>query len=659
MSNILNSGAQNANQATAPTPRVNDVPVGLSDGRNRFDMSFDNYLTARYGTILPFHFFQAYERDKVSFSSRHEVRSYTMSAPWMGSAYLHKHYFAVPMPALLRRNWQKIQVQPLKGDDAPQDANCVIIETSAKDDIISRMLASFNSFPSGLDDGQALSLVFRRYFLLEYFLSPASLVSLTGNCFYGNLSDPALFDTLSQSFFDSINTIVSGADSYFRISDSDGNVWQLGKAALPVNARRVASLSDFLDIWRGDLSISAESFSFDAAPIKVSFSQLVVKLASAYTAVAKSRFNYQYALAYQCVCAQFYTNDHVDNLYTWELYEQAAQSILCDVLSTVPTFQYNGVSTMYDIFSGCCVKRVIDFVSQTLTAANHNRFISACVYLQYLFGIHNSLVYGDYFHAAKTTPLAAVDVNSPVTDSKVSAINVTKSIVMQRFGNAVQKAGQRFKDYVGDILGGNVSPDYHEPKWIVGNTFLLGANEIENTANDQGNVVQNIRTSADNWVYETEFGMQSVVLGLFFFNSPSVYSLATFRENFQVDRFDFFNPRLQNIGDQPVLQCELHHSPTFSGVFGYQTRNADMKQRFSIARGGFIGSLPAWSFVIDEDNPFISTINSDYIRDFSGSFDRFYSRLTGFTLANRFHMIFKFSNECHASRNMQITPTIL
>ena len=107
MSNILNSGAQNANQATAPIPQVNDVPVGLPDGRNNFDMSFDNYLTARYGTILPFHFFQAYERDKVSFSSRHEVRSYTMAAPWMGSAYLHKHYFAVPMPALLRRNWQK------------------------------------------------------------------------------------------------------------------------------------------------------------------------------------------------------------------------------------------------------------------------------------------------------------------------------------------------------------------------------------------------------------------------------------------------------------------------------------------------------------------------------------------------------------------------
>lgn len=663
MSNILNSGAQNANQATAPTPRVNDVPVGLPDGRNNFDMSFDNYLTARYGTILPFHFFQAYERDKVSFSSRHEVRSFTMAAPWMGSAYLHKHYFAVPMPALLRRNWQKIQVQPLKGDDVPQDANCILKGDS---DLFYDLLTAFSQVQQA-DGLPAFLHEFLMFFVAEYFFSPSSLVNLTGNAFYRNFASTVLndYDNLTQTLLEVVfaafekGVTLTYEDRKYRYSSNYPNSHD--------TAIRCSSPHEFFDIMRNDLSFTSVVFtdSQSSTAVKQAFVSYFSDLSSHYRSTPTFKYNYQYALAYQCVCAQFYTNDHVDNLFTWELYEQAAQSILLDIIgdsASMPTFSYNGVETLYDVFSGYNVGKAISELMNPVTSPSElSHFQKCCIFLQYLFGLHNSLVYGDYFHGAKTSPLAAVDVNAPVTAAKVSAIDVTKSIVMQRFGNAVQKAGQRFKDYVGDILGGSVSPDYHEPKWIVGNTFLLGANEIENTADKQGNVVQNIRTSADNWVYETEFGMQSIVLGLFFFNTPSVYSRAIFRENMQVDRFDFFNPRLQNIGDQPVFRYELSYAAGTDLNFAYQTRNADMKQRFSIARGGFIGSLPAWSFSIDEKSAVNADrfIDSDFIRDIPSNFDRFYGKLSGLTLANRFHMIFKFSNNCHAARNMQITPTIL
>ena len=660
MSNVLNSGAQNANQATAPTPRVNDVPVGLPDGRNNFDMSFDNYLTARYGTILPFHFFQAYERDKVTFSSRHEVRSYTMAAPWMGSAYLHKHYFAVPMPALLRRNWQKIQVQPLKGDDVPKDANCVIPRSR-----LSSLITDFNLATSLTSPLDKLRFYLLKFFVLEYIYSPSSLINLLGSTFYRDFDELDSYDKASQDLLSFFNSYFEGADKF--VVSIDGKTY--GNAACgPNDAFHIyKSFPAFLDLLREHLDfkiVVADDSSGTLTEFFDAFDVYFRTIESTGNTLDTAPFNYQYALAYQCVCSQFYTNDHIDNLYTWELYEQAAQSVYQSIGADVklPTFKYNGVDTLYDVFSGKMLDGVIEVLGTKVdTPAQLEYFMYACIYMQYLFGTHNSLVYGDYFHAAKATPLAAVDVNSPVVSEKVSAIDVTKSIVMQRFGNAVQKAGQRFKDYVGAVLGGNVSPDYHEPKWIVGNTFLLGANEIENTANNQGNVVQNIRTSADNWVYETEFGMQSIVLGLFYFNTPSVYSRALFRENLQADRFDYFNPRLQNIGDQPVYSIENSYNPSADSVFGYQTRNADMKQRFSIARGGFIGSLPSWAFIIDSDNDRrkLAPINSDYIRDVPSDFDRFYSSLTGFTLANRFHMIFKFSNECHAARNMQITPTIL
>lgn len=623
-------------------------------------MSYSNYLTARYGTILPFHFFQAYERDKVSFSSRHEVRSYTMSAPWMGSAYLHKHYFAIPMPALLRRNWQKIQVQPIKGDDVPQDANCIISRSR-----ISSLITDFNQVTNLTNDTDKLRFYLLKFFVLEFIYSPASLINLLGSTFYRDFDELDFYEKSTQTLLDAFNTYFQSLNRF--VITIDGATFGNNANSITQAFHIYTSFPAFLDLLRQhfDFTITvAENKNDDLGTLLAAFESYFLSFESSGSLLDGGYFNYQYPLAYQCVCAQFYTNDHVDNLFTWELYEQAAQSVYMSIGANIkmPTFEYNGVSTLYDVFSGKVLDNVFEVLgTQVDTTVQLNYFMFACIFMQYLFGIHNSLVYGDYFHAAKTTPLAAVDINAPVTGTHVSAIDVTKSIVMQRFGNAVQKAGQRFKDYVGSVLGGNVSPDYHEPKWIVGNTFLLGANEIENTANDQGNVVQNIRTSADNWVYETEFGMQSIVLGLFFFNTPSVYSRALFRENLQVDRFDFFNPRLQNIGDQPVYGIENSSAVSFDSVFGYQTRNADMKQRFSIARGGFISALPAWSFIIDADNDRrkLSPINSDYIRDVPSDFDRFYSSLQGLTLANRFHMIFKFSNECHAARNMQITPTIL
>ena len=477
MSNIISSGAQNANQATAPTPRVNDVPVATPDGRNYFDMSFDNYLTARYGTILPFHYFQAFEGDKVSFSSRHEVRSYTMSAPWMGSAYLHKHYFAVPMPALLRRNWQKIQVQPLKGDDVPRDANCVDYGTSTIFDYVRGLwntrVYGHGGTSSWTSDEATAAL--RSIILTEALISVGSLPRRF-NLLRERVDNIRLQtgpDTYSYFLFD--NLVSEGYEEFFRSPNLVVGIYETNgyeeytNSTNPSssNTARQVSTMDLLDKMRSNPFYVKSADSYYGLG-RLGDVQLSIQPA---TQQPHSDLNYQYLIAYHCVCAQFYTNDHVDNLYTWELYEQAQEYLqraaFKDVdpttITEYPSFTYNGSRCLYDVFSGHNINLMFSLLSKEFALENlqnHHYVFDFCINF---LTARQSLVFGDYFHAAKTTPLAAVDVNAPVVSSKVSAIDMTKSIIMQRFGNAVQKAGQRFADYVKDVIGGRVSPDYHEP----------------------------------------------------------------------------------------------------------------------------------------------------------------------------------------------------
>ena len=77
-------------------------------------------------------------------------------------------------------------------------------------------------------------------------------------------------------------------------------------------------------------------------------------------------------------------------------------------------------------------------------------------------------------------------------------------------------------------------------------------------------------------------------------------------------RFDYFNPAIQNLGQQPILNKEVdasHAQP--NAVFGYQDQNYWLRRRTSRVEGEFLDTLKFWHQGIEYDTP--PSLNGDFV----------------------------------------------
>lgn len=326
----------------------------------------------------------------------------------------------------------------------------------------------------------------------------------------------------------------------------------------------------------------------------------------------------------------------------------------------MPRFFINGISLPYDSFSLRNYLKLVQLYDL--------KPYSPTLYdlLSYLFGFRESLRFGDYFTDSRTRPLAPGSNGVPVVGNEVSVIDMSRSIIFQRFRNAVVKLSNNFEDYLRGIMGTSPSPDYHFPKFISHNDFVVAGKEVANTTStNQGEYVTNLDTADDTYAFEVTVDMPCVILGISYFSLPRVYSQTKERFFFHKDRFDFFNPILQYDIDQKVYNMERTDRRPNDEVFGYQSRYNEYKQRYSIASGAFVTVLPSWTFVTDSlfdpivDVAISNTQSPDFIRASDYEFNRFLSRIEGVSMANGFHFIVVYNNKSPQVRPMEVNPNIL
>ena len=670
---ILNSGAQSANGATAPVMDINEVHNSRPRGRNRFPMNYLNFFTARFGELTPFFCFQTTEQDTISLAVRHETRSHTLSAPLMSGVKFVKDTFAVPYQAILPRNWDLIYKNPKFGDDVPADANSVVI--SGAQSVGSVLNPLFRGLAQVLNDLREAPLVsleetsntLKALFSFEWFASAGSLLNLLGyhshDCFAFSASGKA---TQYYSFDDVFDRIMTELRKYRFSVTADGVSYSYEPDSAQVGYDQNSAFHSAVTAMRDNLDFVL-SFEVGSSPnIFSSVPAMNTSGTLAFALMSTAPFNFAPLVAYQSVVAQLYTNDNIDDIYSWDLYVKAAETFLKSSSNALDFFTYNGVPMLYDVYSGHYFLRELKKMWTTTSNGGQTRIsslnVNSLLYLSTIFSIRHSLRLGDYFAGSRPNPLAIGDVTAPVVNSGVSAIDTTRSILMQRFLNAVNKSSGQIQGYEQEMLGGNLPPDIKLPKYISHEVDGVSGDEIDNTADNQGAIVQNIRSYGGKYLFETSFSCPAIVLGICYFDASRVYSKTIDRLFLQEDRFDMFNPYLQTIGDQPIYQCELDASKPYDSNFGYQTRNADMKQRYSIASGGFVRALPAWAFVTDNLSAGDSggdVISSRFVRNYPHVFDRFYSSLTGSSLSYYFHFIVKMDINLDTRRSMLKTPSIL
>lgn len=621
--------------------------------RSKFDLSHHHFTTLPFGEYVPFFSMECVNGDDIKLRSQHSLNTFTLKSPILSNIRMRKDYFSVPMEAILPFNWDKIITNPLFGDDVDaENVNCILdLSHFGNADFISKLNQVFVENAQTYH-GEVLNILS----ILEHFFSNGSLLSRLGYQFNSMLHIVNTSDgtDLTYGIDDLVDTFYSKLTSVdVTFYNDSGTTTTYKETFHDVESRR--KFHDF--VLSHAFSSTSGSMSFSSPMEEYTFSFVEP---SDYV----MKFNIAPLAAYQICCAHYLSNDKVDSIYSAELYRQ-----LLNYLSDQDaTFKYNGVYTRYDYLSGFVINSVVSKCLTQITGSSSTR--NPILYIQNLFCLRRSLRYLDYFTGAKTHPLALGDTSVQVNPgNKVDVVDVTKGLQMQRFLNFVNRTGRKFEEYMSKLNGRYVAPDYHNPQFLGSTVESLYNPTVENTGSDQfikpNSITSTIKGESERFAFQFDCDRPSIVIGIVSFDIVRAYSNNVVREGSHIDRFDYFNPFLQHIGDQPIFGYEYRYDK-FGGFttsyFGYQTRHAEYKTSVSRADSGFIdGSLPSWAFLNEEldKSPFAVTIDSNIIRSYPEELDKFYLNLPGISLSKYFHFIVDFYNIVEASRPMIANPNIL
>lgn len=694
-----------------------------------FDQSLSYRLanTLRFGDYTPSFDMEGVESDQIQLNSLDKIDSLSLKAPFKGQVRKIKESFKVPNMAILPMQWDRIYAQPSNGDDVPKDANCIIKNFPAlcKElwlnafNILNSQLAAWSVDASGAtsnDLNNFYTALLRTLTLGEYMYSAGSLLHVSGyRVLSGSLSFCVSgeyhnydwwYDQVVENFFALPLTISlydengSGLGGFVGLA---GNPQGIGISSFRALLERFRENPACRITLNFDPSETAPSIAGQLAAFygscqlfNTATSLLTWQLPTTtnpdlgddLTALNTTTLNLSRILAYQLVCAHFYTNSSIDFIYSAELYREyicALSKIRNFDNAAASCFTWNGHELRYDYLSGHRLDLLLFRFTATLsttvqtwtnlgtlggpytfTPQVHAQFAAWAA----IFGFRKSLRYGDYFVGSRPRPLAPINTDVAVNSGSVSVIDITQRIQAQRFANAVMRSRSKIEEYVKSLFGKAPQPDFHNPFILGRETETIFGDEVQNTGSDQMSQEVSRTSNFANNVGQYTFTFHNddmhpcIYLQIISFDIRRAYTRSVDRQMLHIDRFDMFNPDFQYIGDQPVYGVELGYADALSSipeVFAYQSRDMEYKQRFDVASGAFAAdNLPGW-ILTDKDRSRVPTshLTPDFIRSYNSEFDQFFISLTGYSLATYFHFICITSNNVNARRPMAVDPQIL
>ena len=692
--------------------KQNEAGGSAPRNRSRFQLSDSFFTTERFADYNPCFVMEGVSGDKITLNQPHQVRTYTLKAPLLQNILKKKDFFMVPMQALLPLNWEKFYTNPTIGDDVPNGTGTGI------PNFWGRLLTVFNSDlgtlssllgGTGSDVSKLKSyLLFLIYY--EMFYSSGSLLKqlrVSGDAYVrlyttnGDISYDDMFDKAISLMVNTGSSLagllyftITIGGTLYEVECSEGRLNRIGTENSGVPC---IGLRDCLELLRDNLDFTIGTVS---SPVGGGFFNDIDSYISGIVSVASSAsfvpsasgsspdyhtegipLNIARLAAYQICVAHYYSNDHIDVLYSAELYRQYIYSLFRNIFpssqslsNNVDTFSYNGIRYLFDSLSGYFFNRI--FTESTNNVAGgftlsfksvFSKSVAALAYTIALFGFKKSLRFMDYFTGSRTRPLAIGDASVDTSGSSVGVLDISRKFQATRFYNAVNRSGRKFSAYMKEMFGIVPKPDYHNPFYLAHTSDVVGASETENTGvaqMSQANSITTIlRSNASRYAFTFEPDRDCVIIGISYYDLPRVYTRATERQNFYLDRMDMFNPFMQFIGDQQIYNAELGSSSPSLAPFSYTNRDMEYKQRFNFGAGGFCvksTQLGLWFFAADKLRRLFGTsIGSSFIRSFNTEFDQFYVSLTGYSLGTYFHFIVRYDDRCDASRPMAYAPGIM
>lgn len=681
------------------TPNGGDKAV-LEQGRthvpthyNRYPLGYRFASSERFGEVNPFFKYRGVDGDKnVLLHSNSSVDSMTLNAPILQSIRKNLDFYQVDMHAILPRTYDYIKTLPERGDDInARDANCLIC--FRQEDGTPSLAYLLNSLVSTVYSSSDYNFdgFFQRFmrFLAAWdcLFSPDSLFSAF-RMPLADFLDPRggkTYVDFNNHLWDFYHTVWhyylenAGADHnivYVQFLDSENEPIYTKSYDVSLVSDRLQFYYDFVEnpsyrvVSVGGFFNSVEfTVALDDTLSLTQFSDLdayfknddflndffpVSPTPQGVYSNVKVPINIESIIAYQLVCAEFFTNDHVDYIYDANSYRQLFEAYS---ITLGDTYSYNGLQLPFDGFSAIVLHNL--FYSSSSNLSFYSLFLS-------LISRKRSLRYKDYFTGARTTPLAVGDNNVEVNNGVASVVDITQKIQLIRLRMAVQRVGRKAKDYVNRVLGGQYRTDPTVPVKIGHIDTTIYNEETQNTANDQLNLDNSrtavLKNNTSRFGFETDCDVDSIILGLSSYDVVRFYDRGFDPFALKVDRFDMFIPEMQYIGDQPISRSEINAGAAVDIPFAYTGRNMEYKTSVDYCTGAFRTSLATWIFTQPtgplQDSSLL-VLSPDFIRSHQNELDRYYVDLTGTTPLERYHFICKYHNFVHSTRNMVVAPNIL
>lgn len=132
------------------------------------------------------------------------------------------------------------------------------------------------------------------------------------------------------------------------------------------------------------------------------------------------------------------------------------------------------------------------------------------------------------------------------------------------------------------------------------------------TFGDSGRVLQSF----------TEFGILMVVATI---RTDHTYSQGTARKFTRRTRYDYYDPKFANLGEQAVMATEINYKADADAVFGYQEAYAELRYNPNVLSGlmapAVAGSLSMWTYGDDFDDS-LDVASADFMQETKDNVDR-------------------------------------
>nr|CAI9750915.1 major head protein [Microvirus sp.] len=271
--------------------------------------------------------------------------------------------------------------------------------------------------------------------------------------------------------------------------------------------------------------------------------------------------------------------------------------------------------------------------------------------------------------ASTTNNVTIIGTNmyADLTNVSVITINALRTAFqIQKILEADARSGTRYVEILKQRFG-VTCPDYRlqRPEYLGGKRTPIMIQQVaqtsETTANSpQGNLTAYSQTndSSESFVYSAqEFGY---VIGIAVARQEHVYSQGINKMWSRKTIYDFYQPKLANIGEQPILKKEIFYTDRGSAVneqvFGYQEAWAEMRYKPNMVTGMLrpdLGAQGLENYSIADKYTNAPTISEEFTLETPDYLDR--ALAVDHTKADQFILDFYF--DCTARRPMPVYST--